>query len=130
MTIYYDSKTGNVERFIEKVRLLTKWSFVKIHDDIPVTEVGHLITFTTQIGKAPLSTLKFMEQWHPYIVSVSASGNMNWGNNFALAANTISQEYKIPILLKFELAGLDRDVNSFIQKVTDYANKEMDTPQQ
>lgn len=55
---------------------------------------------------------------------------MNWGNNFALAANTISQEYKIPILLKFELAGLDRDVNSFIQKVTDYANKEMDTPQQ
>ncbi len=129
MIIYYDSKTGNVERFIEKVRLLTEWNCVKIYDGITVHEIGHLITFTTRIGQVPLSTLLFMNQWHPYIISVSSSGNMNWGTNFALAANAISQKYKIPILLKFELAGLDRDINSFIQKVTDYANKEMDTPQ-
>lgn len=129
MTVYYDSKTGNVERFIEKVRLKTEWDCIKISEDTVVAIPGHLVTYTTQIGKMSHLTFKFLERWHSYILSVSSSGNLNWGNNFALAANIISQEFRIPLLLKFELAGLDRDVENFIQKVKSYANKKMDTPQ-
>lgn len=130
MTIYYDSKTGNVERFVRKLSLLTDWKYVKLSENTEADEVGHLITFTTQIGKVPALTLSFMERYHNYIQTVSSSGNMNWGSNFALATDIISKEYNIPVLIKFELSGLDRDVQDFIQKVTEYANKEMDTPQQ
>lgn len=128
MVIYYDSKTGNVERFVNKLRALTNWQYIKISTETKVEKSGHLITFTTQIGKAPQTTLLFMERWHLYVLSVSSSGNMNWGTNFALAADIISAEYNIPIFLKFELSGLDCDVKDFIQKVTDYADKEVDIP--
>jgi protein involved in ribonucleotide reduction len=45
---------------------------------------------------------------------------MNWGANFGLAADKISAKYDIPVLLKFELSGLEREVNSFIEKVNAY----------
>lgn len=130
MTIYYDSKTGNVKRFVDKINRLKNWNIVHISDTVGVYERGHLITFTTQIGKVPHTTLRFMAQYAHCICSVSSSGNMNWGVNFARAADILSQEYNIPVLIKFELSGLDRDVTNFIEKVTEYANKEMDTPQQ
>lgn len=130
MTIYYDSKTGNVERFINKIRLSTDWHCVKITDSLSTEDAGHLVTYTTKIGCVPDTTLRFVEQYAHLIRSVSSSGNMNWGTNFALAADKIAAKYSIPVFIKFELSGLERDVDSFIQKVKEYANQKMDTPQQ
>ena len=39
-----------------------------------------------------------------YSLAVAASGNRNWGQNFAKAGHTISEEYKVP-LMKFEVQG-------------------------
>lgn len=130
MVIYYDSKTGNVERFISKVSSATGWHCIKISDSITVNRHVHLVTYTTKIGGIPDSTRLFMERCGQYIISVSSSGNRNWGPNFGLAADKISTKYTIPILIKFELSGLDRDIDTFIQAVKDYADKKMDTPQQ
>ncbi|MFT4224769.1 class Ib ribonucleoside-diphosphate reductase assembly flavoprotein NrdI [Dysgonomonas sp.] len=130
MTIYYDSKTGNVERFIDKVNAITNWTCIKITSTTSVSDFGHLVTYTTKIGSIPDSTSAFMEENGEFILSVSSSGNMNWGDNFARAADKISEKHNVPILIKFELSGLVRDVNNFIQKVKDHANKKMDTPQQ
>jgi len=130
MVIYYDSKTGNVERFINKIRLLTGWNCIKISDSLSIEEEGHLVTYTTKIGCVSETTLQFLEQYRHLILSVSSSGNMNWGTNFALAADKIAEKYDIPTLIKFELSGLERDVNNFIQKVKKYANQKVDTPQQ
>ncbi len=130
MTIYYDSKTGNVERFIAKVSAITNWRCIKITSSMFVFDYGHFVTYTTKIGSIPDSTSAFMNENREYILSVSSSGNMNWGDNFARAADKVSKEHHIPILIKFELSGLVRDVNNFIQKVKDHANKKMDTPQQ
>lgn len=130
MVIYFDSKTGNVARFIEKVRSQTNWQCVRISESMNITEEGHLVTYTTRIGSVPDVTLHFVERNRPFITSVSSSGNRNWGPNFALAANILSERYTIPLLLKFELSGLNKDVNDFIQKVNTYERKKMDTPQQ
>lgn len=130
MIIYYDSKTGNVERFITKVNAITNWKCIKITPYTLVADFGHLVTYTTKIGSVPDSTTAFMEDNKDYVLSISSSGNMNWGDNFARSADKISQKYNVPILIKFELSGLARDVSSFIQKVKDHANKKMDTPQQ
>lgn len=120
MTIYWDSRTGNVERFVHKVAAKTGWQCLKITGQLVALELGHLITYTTKIGQVPESTERFMQANHPFILSVSSSGNMNWGTNFGLAADKIAVKYGIPLLLKFELSGLERDVNAFIEKVNAY----------
>lgn len=123
--IYYDSKTGNVERFIRKVEERTGWEVIKIQADVPIYERGHFVTFTTRFGQLPDATQHFLIQAAPYLDSVSSSGNRNWGRNFALAADIISSEYGIPTLIKFELSGTDADIEQFITliKEKNYGNQ-------
>ena len=114
--IYYDSKTGNVERFINKLRPLKSWVFIKVNDDVIAENKGHLVTFTTNFGEIPLNTQNFIEKNKDKLLSVSSSGNMNWGKLYALAADKISEKYNIPVLLKFELSGLNSDIEQFINR--------------
>ncbi|MDD4514695.1 class Ib ribonucleoside-diphosphate reductase assembly flavoprotein NrdI [Massilibacteroides sp.] len=117
MYIYYDSRTGNVERFIQKIKLQRDWHFVKISQDITPQGSGHLITYTTNFGDIPRTTFRFMEDFGEKIKSVSSSGNMNWGKSFGLAADKIAEQYHIPLLLKFELSGLPQDVQALINRI-------------
>lgn len=134
--IYYDSKTGNVERFMHKVAEITGWETQKIQPDTVVVQEGHLVTFTTRFGEIPETTKNFLVQASPYILSVSSSGNRNWGRNFAVAGNKIATEYGIPLALKFELSGTNEDINEFIAIIKARRNhgnkrgsKELDTAQ-
>ncbi len=120
MFVYYDSKTGNVQRFIDKIKKeKPEWSFVKISGDMEISENGHLVTFTTNFGEIPDTTEKFLENENnkKYIKSVSSSGNMNWGTLFGKAADNIEEKYGIPVLMKFELSGTHIQVEYFINNV-------------
>lgn len=122
MTIYYDSRTGNVERFVRKLSARTGWRCEKITPQSIISDPGHLITYTTKIGRIPESTELFMRENHSRVLSVSSSGNINWGANFAVAADKISVRYRIPLLLKFELSGMERDLNTLIDKIKLHGN--------
>ena len=120
MFVYYDSKTGNVQRFIDKIKKeKPEWSFVKISGDMEISENGHLVTFTTNFGEIPDTTEKFLENENnrKCIKSVSSSGNMNWGTLFGKAADNIEEKYGIPVLMKFELSGTHIQVEYFINNV-------------
>ena len=118
MIIYYDSKTGNVQRFMEKIKdERPDWEIIKINPDLEVKEDGHFVTFTTKIGEVPETTAEFLKKNSKYIKSISSSGNMNWGVYFAVAADKIKEEYKIPVCMKFELSGTNREVKHFIDNV-------------
>ena len=120
MFVYYDSKTGNVQRFIDKIKKeRSEWSFVKISGDMEILENGHLVTFTTNFGEIPDTTEKFLENENnrKYIKSISSSGNMNWGTLFGKAADNIEEKYGIPVLMKFELSGTHVQVEYFINSV-------------
>lgn len=120
MFVYYDSKTGNVQRFIDKIKKeKPEWSFVKINGDMEISENGHLVTFTTNFGEIPDTTEKFLENENnrKYIKSVSSSGNMNWGTLFGKAADNIEEKYGIPVLMKFELSGTHVQVEYFINNI-------------
>lgn len=123
--IYYDSKTGNVERFIRQVVASTGWEVVKIEPDVFIKDRGHLVTFTTRFGEIPDTTKDFMYRAGTLIDSVSSSGNRNWGQNFALAADKITAEYGVPTAFKFELSGTPQDVKQFIEIIRGkhYGNK-------
>lgn len=120
MLLYFDSKTGNVARFIQKVMERTGWISVGVGEILPVMKPGHLVTFTTRNGELPQSTRDFLEQYAHYIRTVSSSGNRNWGENFGRAADVASEMFGIPVCLKFELSGFECDVDDFIRRISNY----------
>lgn len=126
MLIVYDSKTGNVERFIAR---LHDFRTLKIQPGIKVNEPYMLVTYTTGFGKVPLSVHNFLKDNHSYLCGVSSSGNRNWGDMFARAADIISREYQVPILSKFELSGTNEDVIYFIERVYQVGDKVYRTKQ-
>ena len=120
--IAYDSRTGNVDRFIKKMKKEVedrnndrfKWKFYKIEEDLTIDEDFHFITYTTNFGEVPIKTKIFVGKNYEKMQSVSSSGNMNWGTMYARAANRIRKDYDIPILMKFELSGTRDDVEKII----------------
>jgi protein involved in ribonucleotide reduction len=77
-----------------------------------------LITFTAGMGQVPPTTRAFLNQYGHLLQGVASGGNRNWGPNFAKAANLISEEFNVPILLKFELAGTRQDIDLFLERTT------------
>lgn len=112
--IVFDSKTGNVRRFMEKIPYASKHP---LNENEILNNPFILVTYTTGFGNIPPSTQQFLEKNADYIQGVAASGNKVWGDNFAKSADKISNQYRIPVLHKFELSGTTRDVEMFIQEV-------------
>ena len=72
MYIYYDSKTGNVQRFVKKMeRQRSDWHFIKIDPNLKIENEGHFLTFTTKIGEVPETTDKFLENENPNLLQIS-----------------------------------------------------------
>ena len=115
--IYYDSKTGNVERFMNRLKLYRDWNLQKIDAAFRPEHPGHLVTYTTGFGEVPSSTIEFLKENSGMIKSVTSSGNKNWGPNYGLAAAKIADQFKLPILMRFELSGTMADIQQFIEKI-------------
>ena len=114
MLIVYDTMTGNVERFVNKLQH-TKVN--KLSNNLNIEEPFCLITYTIGFGDIPESTKEFLSKNGKHLKGVASSGNKVWGSNFAKAGETISQQYNVPLLLKFELGGNELDVEKFKQEV-------------
>ncbi|APJ11113.1 class Ib ribonucleoside-diphosphate reductase assembly flavoprotein NrdI [Bacillus safensis] len=117
MLITYDSLTGNVQRFVDKIINNKYYNVRKITEHMLITEPFIHITYTIGFGEVPKLTQIFIHNNKDMLRGICSSGNRNWGNNFGLAADKIANQYNVPILLKFELAGTDSDVANFLQEV-------------
>lgn len=60
MLIAYDSKTGNVRRFINKLKLPA----VQIEEHMTIDEPYVLVTYTTGFGQIPEKVSMFLERNH------------------------------------------------------------------
>lgn len=125
MRIVYDSKTGNVKRFIQKLDM----ECIQITPDLQMDEPFILITYTTGFGQTPQMTDQFLTGNGHLLQAVVSSGNMNWGTRYGLAADRVAEQYGVPILMKFELSGTNRDVIRFKQEVNQfvYADRKVDS---
>ncbi|MEH6848139.1 class Ib ribonucleoside-diphosphate reductase assembly flavoprotein NrdI [Bacillus thuringiensis] len=120
MIVVYDSKTNNVQRFVNKLGLPS----FKIHEGLIIDEPYVLITYTTGIGKTPESVCEFLskrEEHGKHLKGVCGSGNMNWGGMFCAAADNISRDYGVKVLHKFEMSGLQSDVEKVREEVLNIA---------
>jgi len=117
MKLVYASRTGNVKRFIGKVHFPSD----VITDELTVDEPFVLLTYTDKFGQVPELVTEFLERSPLHkenLQGVAASGNRNWGNEyFARSADIISEQYNVPVLHKFELAGFKKDVETFTKRV-------------
>ncbi|GGA27154.1 class Ib ribonucleoside-diphosphate reductase assembly flavoprotein NrdI [Paenibacillus physcomitrellae] len=117
MLIAYDSKTGNVRRFINKLKMQA----VQIDESMTIDEPFVLVTYTTGFGQVPERVASFLQRNHDRLVGVAASGNRNWGDRFAKSADIISEKYDVPVISKFELSGTFGDAERFKQEVSRFA---------
>jgi protein involved in ribonucleotide reduction len=113
MLIAYDSRTGNVRKFVSKLNMRS----VQIEESMTLDEPFVLVTYTTGFGQVPEKVASFLRRNHRRLQGVAASGNRNWGHNFALSADLVARQYGVPVLGKFELAGTPGDVQRFMTEV-------------
>ena len=113
MKVIVFSLTGNCKRFIDMCKIPEE-------DVIDLWEIDYevdfdyiLITPTIGFGKVPEDVERFLEKNNKYLKGVVGSGNKNWGNRFAKAADTISEQYDVPLLMKIELHGNTKDLTKY-----------------
>lgn len=119
MLILYETMTGNVRRFLAKTGLPHE----PISNRPAVEQPFILVTNTIGFGDAPESVKAFLAKNGRFLRAVAASGNRNWGRNFARAADVISSAYRVPVLYKFELGGTADDVIQFRERVKAFAER-------
>ncbi|GGG89456.1 class Ib ribonucleoside-diphosphate reductase assembly flavoprotein NrdI [Staphylococcus pragensis] len=117
MKVVYFSFSGNVRRFIKRSELTDVMEITKENCKDNIEEPYILVTGTIGFGEVPQEVQSFLEVNHHYLRAVAASGNRNWGQNFAKAGRTISESYDVPLLMKFEVQGTNKDVIEFKDKV-------------
>jgi protein involved in ribonucleotide reduction len=116
MILVYASKTHNVERFCEKI---TKYESVRVQDYEPSMGKYVLVTYTDGFGEAPKEVEQFLEKYHSNMVGVCASGRQIWKlhGTYCKSADVIHNQYGVPILLKFEMAGTDKDRAELVERI-------------
>lgn len=101
--VFYSTSSRNTERFVSRLGVET---FRLASPGRPFL----LITPTYGDGEVPKPVIHFLNKHHSLLAGVIASGNRNFGSRFALAGDIISYKCRVPLLHKFELAGLETDV--------------------
>ncbi|QHJ97848.1 class Ib ribonucleoside-diphosphate reductase assembly flavoprotein NrdI [Bacillus subtilis] len=117
MIITYESKTGNVRRFVKALQQEFDVEAIEITDDTIINQEFIHITYTIGFGEVPERTLNFIKENKNKIRGVAVSGNKVWGGNYGLAGDKLSAKFHIPLLLKFELSGTKQDLEKIIQEV-------------
>lgn len=113
MKVYYSSMTGNVKRFIGKLNI----GATNINEESKATEPFVLVAYTFGFGEVPRQVDEWLSKNGELLRGVAVSGNRNWGSSYGLAGDKISQKYDVPLLLKFEQAGTQEDIERFKERL-------------
>jgi len=117
MKVVYFSFSGNVRRFINKTELADVMEITQNNCDEKIDVPFILVTGTIGFGEVPQPVQSFLDVNYDLLRGVAASGNRNWGQNFAKAGRSISEKYQVPLLMKFEVQGTQSDISEFKDKV-------------
>lgn len=106
---------GNVKSFVDKLDMQA----INIDEIEEVNEPYILISPTIGQGQVPYKVLEFLNRGDngKYLRGVASSGNRIFKGNYGRCADIISNMFKVPIILKFELKGVKGDVIKFKERV-------------
>lgn len=110
--IAYSSRTGNVRYVASKI----KAEAVEIEEGLKLDKPYLLMTYTDGLGDIPAKVKRFLEENGQWCKGVVVSGNSNFGHHvFGGAGDKIASAYKIPIVRKLDLRGLQADYEAIQQ---------------
>ena len=115
--IVYASRTGNVKYIVQRLNLPN----IEIKEGLIVTKPFVLLTYTDGFGEVPSKVDAFMATNYQNCIGIAVTGNRNFGINFGLAGDTLSQRYNIPLIVKIDLRGQQSDYDrllDFYKKTT------------
>lgn len=116
MLVYFSTKSEYTHRFIQKLGIDNTRIPINSRELLVVEKPFVLVvpTYCDTSGKGavPQQVLNFLEREENRINmrGVIASGNTNFGAQYAIAGNIIKRDYGIPFLYRFELMGTTEDV--------------------
>ncbi|MEY8799555.1 class Ib ribonucleoside-diphosphate reductase assembly flavoprotein NrdI [Leisingera sp. XS_AS12] len=114
--VYWSGKTGNTERFVSKIGL-PSIRIANHGDPVRVEEPFVLITPTYADGLGRGAIPKPVDRFlnapgnRRWLLGVIGGGNRNFGRMFAQGATAVSVNCGVPVLHRFELAGMPADVD-------------------
>lgn len=111
--IVFDSKTGNVQRFVDKTPFRNKR---KVSTEEYLDEPFVLITYTTGFGEVPKTTEMFLEKNAHLLLGVAASGNRVWGDNFAKSAEKSRSSIRFRFSANLSSAGRPKTLNCLLRR--------------
>ncbi|QQD84087.1 MULTISPECIES: class Ib ribonucleoside-diphosphate reductase assembly flavoprotein NrdI [Jeotgalicoccus] len=117
MIIAYYSMTGNIRRFLNGIDIPDTYELYQITADNVSEKIGDrfiLVTPTYGFGAVPDIVSNFLKVNAEKMFAVVSSGNRNWGRNYARAGEYISDDYNVPLLMKFELHGSPEQREQFL----------------
>lgn len=130
MIVYFSNVSGFTHRFVEKLGLPA--SRIPIHSveagSFVISEPSTLILPTYGANGrdfVPKQVIRFLnvEGNRNLITSVIGSGNINFLDDYAKAADIVSAKLGVPVLYRFELAGTPDDIENVQKELKDHYGK-------
>lgn len=122
--VYFSNVTGNTERFVDKLGLDCKIDRIPVKGifEGDIDEPYVLITPTYNDRGVPIQVMKFLNKGlnRKHLVGVIASGNKNFGKDYAIAGKAISTKCQVPLLYTFEIMGTPEDVQKVKEGLKQY----------
>lgn len=115
--VYYSSSSDNTQRFVERLGLPALRIPVAPGAPMPAPPGPYVLicpSYADGKGRGAVAkpVIAFLNDpaRRAGLRGVIASGNRNFGALFACAGDLLAQKCNIPVLYRFELAGLDSDI--------------------
>lgn len=108
MKIVYMSLTGNVRNFVDKLGAVEPLEI--INGDETIDQDFLLVSYSPDAGEIPYEIEDFMDEHKDLCKGVAVSGDRAYGDDYTLVAETIAEQYDVPIVHRFEFDGTAEDV--------------------
>lgn len=116
--IYFSGKSEMTHRFAGKLSAPTFRIPISRHDTAPAP-TGPYVLATPTYGDGhgrhavPSQVVKFLNEptRRSLLVGVVGTGNLNFGETYALAGRKVAAKCQVPLLYTFELMGVPGDVH-------------------
>ena len=118
MKVVYYSFSGNVRRFISRAGIKDTFEITQDNCNESVNEPYILVTGTIDLRGAAAGSIFF--KCKSYSVTSCCCEWKSKLQNFAKAGHTISEEYKVPLMMKFEVQRTNKDIIEFKDKVGNF----------
>lgn len=125
--VYFSNVSNNTHRFVQKLQLQEEPIRIPVSSKEPMIEVNEpyvLIcpTYGSGIERhlVPKQVVKFLNKNHQNIKAVIASGNTNFGKEYAAAGDIIAKKCNVPLLERFEILGTPHDVERITQRLEEF----------